>query len=124
MIKKIRIVFLQSILFSFPVIAFAANDVDDLGDLLELISAYFVGIAPLLVAIAVAYFVWGVLKFVGSGDNEEKRKEGHNVMINGIIAIFVMVSIWGLVSFLTETFGLETGDGSALDAPEVDAITW
>ena len=121
--KKIKIVFLGSATFLLPLVAFA-TEVSDLGDLLELISDYFVGVAPLLVAMAIAYFLWGVLKFVGSGDSEDKRKEGRNVMINGIIAIFVMVSIWGLVAFLVETFGLEDGSGSALDAPELDSISW
>ncbi len=32
-------------------------------------------------------------------------------MISGIIGLFVIVSIWGLVSLLTQTFGI--GNGSS-----------
>lgn len=40
-------------------------------------------------------------------NNEEKRKQGKQYMIWGIIALFVMVSIWGLVAILTNTFGIK-----------------
>lgn len=60
-----------------------------------------------IIGLGVVMFLIGVLQFVRAGDNEEKREGGRNMMIFGIIAIFVMVSVWGLVKILTTSFGID-----------------
>jgi hypothetical protein len=68
------------------------------------------GLIPSLLIIAVVTFMTGVIKYVGAGDNEEKRQAGRQVMIYGVITLFVMVSLWGFVNILTNTFfGEEKG---------------
>lgn len=61
-------------------------------------------VVPLLVALAVVGFVYGIIKFFLNPDNEEKRKDGKNFMFWGIVTLFVMVSIWGLVGIFSGTF--------------------
>jgi len=61
-------------------------------------------VVPLLFALAIAGFIYGIIKYFLSADNEEQKKAGKNFMIWGIVAIFVMVSIWGLVGILSGTF--------------------
>ena len=65
-------------------------------------------IIPLIFAIAIALFVWGVVQYVINADSEEKRKKGKQFMIWGIIALTVMLSVWGLVKIVGGTFGLNT----------------
>ena len=62
--------------------------------------------AYLLIGLAVVFFLVGVVKFMFSAGDVEKRKEGRTMMIYGIIGLFVMVSVWGLVGILTGTFHL------------------
>ncbi len=62
-------------------------------------------VVPFIFALALVYFLIGVLKYINAGESEEKAKEGRNVMIYGIIALFVMVSVFGIVQILTNTFG-------------------
>lgn len=64
---------------------------------------------PVLLALSVIVFVIGVIKYISNADDESKRTEGRNFMIYGIIALFVMVSVWGLVAIIQGTFGLSTG---------------
>jgi hypothetical protein len=59
---------------------------------------------PILVLVGLITFLVGVVKFVRGGDNEETRKAGRDVMIYGIIILFIMVSFWGFVGILSETF--------------------
>lgn len=59
-----------------------------------------------LIAVGVIIFLIGVVKYIKSGDNEDERKKGREFMIYGIIGLFVMVSIWGLVALLIDTFGI------------------
>lgn len=52
----------------------------------------------------VVAFLYGVQKYILAGADETKLKEGRDMMIYGIIGIFVMVSVWGLVKLVTDTF--------------------
>ena len=61
-------------------------------------------IVPLLVALAVVGFVYGVIKYFLNPENEEKRKNGKSFMLWGLVTLFVIVSIWGLVGILSNTF--------------------
>jgi len=64
---------------------------------------------PLVFALALIVFIWGLFQsFIIGGANEEKRAEGKQLMMWGIIAFAVMVSVWGLVNILTGTLDLDT----------------
>lgn len=78
-------------------------------------------IIPLLVGIAVLIFLWGVLKYILSGaDDPDKRKEARGFMVWGIVAIFVMISVWGLVGLLSNTLGVS--GTSAPKTPQVPTV--
>ena len=69
----------------------------------------FTIVNPLVISIiglAVVYFLWGVAKYILHSGDAKAREEGRNMMIYGIIAIFVMVSMYGLVNLLKTTFEL------------------
>jgi len=64
-------------------------------------------VIPLLFAVATVFFVWGAVKFfIINAAEEAKREQGKQFMIWGIVALTVMLSVWGLVELLTGTFGV------------------
>jgi hypothetical protein len=65
-------------------------------------------IVPFLFSLATAAFIWGIIQYFLNPENEENRKKGKSFMLWGIIALFVMVSMWGLVNVLSNTFGVKT----------------
>ncbi|MCU0660253.1 MAG: pilin [Candidatus Pacebacteria bacterium] len=65
---------------------------------------------PLFITAGVALFIWGVVVYV-IAKNEEAKKEGRDKMIYGIIGLFVILSIWGLVGLLGNTFGINQQGG-------------
>lgn len=65
-------------------------------------------VVTFLVSCAVAYFFWGLTVFVRSADNADVREDAKGRMMYGIAAITVMVSLWGLVGFLSNTLKLDT----------------
>jgi hypothetical protein len=73
---------------------------------------------PILIVLGVVYFIWGVLQYVISSD-EEAKKKGKDHMIWGIIGLVVIVALWGLVSVLTTTFGLNSGSVN-VNAPTIN----
>ena len=65
-------------------------------------------VIPLIFALAVAMFVWGVVQFVINSSEEAKKDKGKQFMLWGIIALAVMLSVWGLVAILGDTFNIDT----------------
>lgn len=61
-------------------------------------------VIPFLFALALIMFLVGVIKYVKNGDSEEAREAGRGMMLFGIIALFVMTAVWGLVSILYKSF--------------------
>jgi len=96
-------------LFAFtaalPALAVAPKNFQELVDNV-LIGSLIKPIVPLLISLAVVVFLYGVITLMFS-EGGEKKEEGKQYMLWGIIGIFVMVSVWGLVTILKETFGLE-----------------
>ena len=79
------------------------------GDLLTYTSCIIVkGVIPLIFILATAMFVWGVVQYVINTDEESKKSKGKQFMIWGIIALTVMVSVWGLVKIVGNTFGIDS----------------
>lgn len=64
---------------------------------------------PVLVGVALLVFFWGLVRFIFRAGNEEERKKGRQVMLWGIVALFVMVSIWGIVQFIASALYIPTG---------------
>jgi hypothetical protein len=61
-------------------------------------------VAYLLVALAVIFIIYNVVIYLVRGaDPAAKAKAGGNVLW-GIVGLFVIVSVWGLVNILTNTF--------------------
>lgn len=95
--KKSRAFVLLSILL-FPSLAFAAPRT--YADLIN----FFVGIIKLLVPIigglALLAFFWGLGTFIFSAGDAKAHESGRSMMIYGLVALFAMMSIFGLISFV------------------------
>ena len=61
-------------------------------------------IVPIIMVLALIYFFVGLVKYIMSAGDEEAKGAGRSIMINGVIALFVMAAVWGLVAILNQTF--------------------
>ncbi|MHB8660720.1 MAG: pilin [Minisyncoccota bacterium] len=67
-------------------------------------------VAPVLLAIAFIFFLWGVYKyFIFGATNDTERATGRQFVLWSIIGFVVIFSIWGLVGVVGSTFGLSPG---------------
>lgn len=60
-------------------------------------------IVSLLMALAVGYFLFGVMKFVKNQDSEDAQAEGKKHMVWGIIGVAIMVSVYGILNLVKST---------------------
>lgn len=82
-----------------PLLAGAAT----LLDTLALANTFLNAIVGLFITLAIVVFFWGLIQYLVNVGGEKKH-EGLQIMFYGIIAIFVMVSIWGIIRLLQSTF--------------------
>ena len=87
----------------------AACTGNGLGSLICQAQQLLSSIIPLLIALGVVYFIWGVVQYVIAG-GEEAKKQGRERIIYGIIGLTIIVSLWGLVNLVVNTFGLSTNN--------------
>ena len=97
--------------FALPLIALA----QDANTVLAKLSQILGLILPILITLAVLWFFWGLITYL-MGDVAEKEK-GRTTMIYGIITIFVMVAVFGLVQLIATTFGI--GLGTSIPTPRL-----
>ena len=67
-----------------------------------------VTLIPVLLAVAFLVFIIGAVRFflLAGKDNEDGQKAGKSLMLWGIIAFVLIVSIWGIVALFSQGLGL------------------
>lgn len=94
-----------------PVSAFAVT-YNNLDDIITYGLGYGNTFIQIIIALAVIYIVYGVFTYLIRGANSEDGKEkGKNTILYGVIGLFVILSIWGIVNIVRSTF--KTGDNRA-----------
>jgi putative copper export protein len=92
----------------FPAFASAAAGTD-IFSFQQFIYDFLSSISVLFWFGAVAFFAFGVAKFLANADDSKEREEGKKFITWAIIAFVVLVSLWGFVSFFADTLGFNTG---------------
>ena len=59
-----------------------------------------------LFALAVVYFLYGVLEFIMNQENEEKKTAGKSHMLWGIIGIVIMMGVFVIMNMILSTLGI------------------
>ena len=60
-----------------------------------------------LFALAIVYFLYGVLEFILNQNNEEKKVSGKSHMLWGIVGITIMLGVWTILSMLLTTLNIQ-----------------
>ncbi|MDO8523222.1 MAG: hypothetical protein Q7S12_02990 [bacterium] len=81
--------------------------------LIDAAKGVLCSIIPALFILATVVFLYGVVKYVVAGGDEKKMDSGKQFMIYGLIGLFVMVAMWGIVNAAVSTFFGGGGGGNA-----------
>jgi hypothetical protein len=77
-------------------------------NILAVIAGLLNVVIPILITLGVVYVIWGVIKYATAKESDEQA-EARKTIISGVIALFVIVSIWGLVAIINSTFNINQG---------------
>lgn len=87
----------------------------DFRDLVYIFTDLIQVTLPVITGLALLIFLWGLTKFIARvGGDEKAVDEGKNLMKWGLIALFVMVSLWGIIRFFYADFGFSRPFGIPL----------
>jgi Ni,Fe-hydrogenase I cytochrome b subunit len=68
----------------------------------------------IVIALGLLAFFWGLAKFIFKvGGDEKAVDDGKRIMKWGLIALFVMVSVWGIIRFIDEAILSSSGGVSS-----------
>ncbi len=94
-----------TVLMAMPLVASAQNA----QGIINIVRGLVDQLIPLALAVALLVFFWGLIRYIWSAGDAEGKANGQKIMTAGIIGLFLMVSIWGIVGIIANTFGLTTG---------------
>lgn len=76
------------------------------------ISNIIGSLVPVMISLAVLVFFWFLVQFIWKGADDPKvHQNGMKGMGYSLLAIFVMVSLWGIIAFVGTTLGIGQGGG-------------
>ena len=135
--KRIRSIALGLIAFIMPLFVFAQNYIGSgsngtaWGSIKEIVEAVgkFINttVMPIIVSLGVLYFLWNIAQYITKLDNEKERENFKRYSINGILGLFIMLSLWAIIAIGTNTlFGSQpvvpqfrtSSSGSGTGAPQ------
>lgn len=74
-----------------------------IGNLVAYIIQPLIG---LIFALALVFFVWGMAQFVLNAQSDKGREAGKQAILYGIIGLFIMTAVFGILSVVLNTFGV------------------
>ncbi len=98
-LKTIKTFFLVAVA-CMPYVIFA-NDLRGLSaNLVKIINSAI----TLIMGIAFVAFMIGLVRFIGTSGDDKSRSDGKQLMVWGIIILFVMTGVWGIITIMQITF--------------------
>jgi uncharacterized membrane protein len=101
-----KIISFLTLVSLFPLSAGAQGSVTDFKSLMQLFLNLLATFMSLLYAAAFATFFWGIVQYIFNTDDPTARQKGTQWMVWSVVALFVMVTLWGIIGLLVRTFGI------------------
>lgn len=111
-----KIISLGAVLGVVSPLAFVFAAGTTIGTIIGDFSGILTVIMPILITIAAIWFVYNVIMYMISGD-EEKKKKAKGGVIQGLIGLFVIIAFWGIIGIFQNTFHIDQGYSSVPDVP-------
>ena len=105
-IEKSQTVALTALLLVTPSVAFAVTTPRTFKELVAMILHYISIVVPFIITLAVVYYMWIGLQGMRKSQEGKIDPDWPKTMAMGVLAIFLMVSIWGILQLLLSVFGV------------------
>lgn len=80
---------------------------DSIDSFLGRINLYILNpIIVFMFVVALLVFFWGLVQFIYNAGSDSGRDTGKQHIIWGIVGMFIMVAVYGIIRLILDTFGL------------------
>lgn len=69
--------------------------------------------------LALLVFAWGIVKYITAAGDPAKVKEARGFLWWGILGVFVLAAMFGIVQFIGNSLGIDTSGGGSVEPPGV-----
>lgn len=104
--KKIITLVSGAVLLS-PLLAFAQQQLTDINSVANKATNIGNLVIGLAISLAVIWIIINIIRYLIAGADGEARKKGGYAILFGVVGLFVILSIWGLVTILRNSFGTQ-----------------
>ncbi len=95
------------LLAASPLAALAQNPITNLNEVASKASQLGNLVIGLTISIAVLWIIVNTVIYLIATNDPAKRAQGGHGILFGVVGLFVILSIWGLVAILRNTFGTQ-----------------
>jgi hypothetical protein len=106
--RRFRAVAAAASLF-VPAAAFAQTS--KIGRIISETAEVMTDVIAVLLAFSITVFGWGIVKLIYAGGDPQKIKDAKGIIWWGVIGIFVLAAISGIIYFIQEYLGIPGGGG-------------
>jgi hypothetical protein len=94
-------------LAGLPLAASAQSlNLSPIASLIGAVAAIIGALVPVLITLALVVFLWGLVKYLWGKDGKAQIDDAKKLMKWGLITLFVMVSVWGIIDLMQTAFGI------------------
>jgi hypothetical protein len=109
--------------FLLPLVTSAQGITGILNNIIKPLGNIVGILIPIVFSLALLYFFWGLATYILSVDQDKEVAKKR--MIWGIVALFVMSAVWGLVKFIQTNLGItETPTVPVPDISNTTGVTF
>lgn len=105
--------------YPFTVSAQAANPNVTIPQIFASLTQLFNRLIPFLVLVATAIFLWGIVRYITAGEDEEQVKEARRLIAYGVVVLAITITMWALVWVVVSAF-LGSGTLPPIPGPNLD----
>ena len=73
----------------------------------------------ILITLSFVVFGWGIVKLIANAGDPQKIKDAKGIMLWGVIGIFILASMYGIITFIRKYTGI-TSDNPPIEAPQFE----
>ncbi len=90
-------------------------------ELLQRIIDYIIDPALRVVfTLGLFLFIWGIVEFLWGVKDGKNTEQGKNHIIYGLLGMLIMVSVYGIIALIVNSFGLNT---ASTDVGRINNVT-
>jgi hypothetical protein len=104
--KNLKVYIFTALTFMLPAVAIAQSQIinNSTGNTLKSVITNVISlinlIVPVLSAAAIAFFFYGLFKYVSSAGGSKGHRQGVQAIQFGLLSMFVIFMFWGVIRFI------------------------